>query len=1104
VVAERRFGPIVVLLFAGLALILARLFEVQILEHETWGREAQSLVRSSKVVPYHRGRILDREGRVFVKDEDFYQVEFCYRDFRRGHPLGQVAHARSALEMRAVPLAEALAHLEAWALELVLLSPKDIDDFRHGRGLSTASFSVPPVVHLEAEPRSERDARSARGSDLRYYIGEILHVGSTELKHLREREKTPPSELSYAALIAAERKLSPEAFLAALRAEIAASRDHLAFLAEMLQRDLDLFQLEPGSSALDGLVEVLEHNRRRVEDSVADELFAEAAGFAPERLDTSALCELVDVDWIAHMLRWDAARALEWKQSRRAERWSQVEDEIVPLILVRVGSERDARARANRLLCELAGLYLPPKAEHHRAGDLVQPWTELDDLAVLSQLDELFGSKLRSADFTLPRAVLPLQDPDVRAAWRESDDPWSVVGAVSELVSDHAARDEIALRSDDPDPTAFVPPRNGAEAAERWRALSKAGFDPEDPKARAELTWLVSSLEQRFVAVCDRALQARVLAEDSTGPLAFADERVAEAREQEKFIQRDRQNRPMHFPGSPGYDLVHLLARYPEQYRGFDVSETTRRVPVACDAEGRPEARLLVGSVRKPSLAQLFAQSGAKRRLSKLQSKLVRSEDDDLELRDINARLYRRDEYTGGFGVEAYFDRELRGRFGYREIESLEQREEGTTAALFEPPKDGQDIVLTLDLELQRAAELAIRRPEMPHDGLADALWVHNPVGAIVLLTPDGEVLAAASSPEKFGFPKTPGRDAERTQMRERTLQRPTFNPPGSVFKPFVAAYALEHLHFDPHTHFVCGLLPDGKYGYHEMHCHGGHGSCDMRVALAESCNAYFAQLGERFKPEEMIEMMHLFGFDEPTGILRFPGEERRGILENWRVPMGQVLLERLEHVPDRLRFASGLGFIEATPMQVARATAGVLTGKLPEVHIDRSIGGVETPHVSRDLGLSRATLDYIHKALRATVDENGGTAYDKGLDRASLGFGFACKTGTADTQPFEKSPELTIADRIAMDQGKMRKHAWIAGWFPIEDPKAVLVVYLHDVSETASHTAVYVAGQFLRSEAVKKFLAGSSATGKAEPKPGSSPPAADSSPAVEGKDSSR
>src|SRR5207344_3146751 len=109
------------------------------------------------------------------------------------------------------------------------------------------------------------------------------------------------------------------------------------FMAEMLKQELELPErersssaetpLEPSSStgarhereslALDRLVALIERNRRRVEDSVADELFAEAAGFAPGRISSTALSELVDVEWIGRMLRWDSKRTLEWARSRR-------------------------------------------------------------------------------------------------------------------------------------------------------------------------------------------------------------------------------------------------------------------------------------------------------------------------------------------------------------------------------------------------------------------------------------------------------------------------------------------------------------------------------------------------------------------------------------------------------------------------------------------------------------------------------------------------------------------------------------------------------------------------------------------------------------------
>src|SRR4030095_1345575 len=117
------------------------------------------------------------------------------------------------------------------------------------------------------------------------------------------------------------------------------------------------------------------------------------------------------------------------------------------------------------------------------------------------------------------------------------------------------------------------------------------------------------------------------------------------------------------------------------------------------------------------------------------------------------------------------------------------------------------------------------------------------------------------------GLPPTPGRDEEHRYARERTLQLPTSNPPGSCFKAFVAAYALDRLHFDPQRQFGCEALQKGGHGYKTMHCHGHH-TLALRAALVESCNAYFAQLAESaYTPESLVEMAHLFGFGEPTGL---------------------------------------------------------------------------------------------------------------------------------------------------------------------------------------------------------------------------------------------
>jgi cell division protein FtsI/penicillin-binding protein 2 len=159
--------------------------------------------------------------------------------------------------------------------------------------------------------------------------------------------------------------------------------------------------------------------------------------------------------------------------------------------------------------------------------------------------------------------------------------------------------------------------------------------------------------------------------------------------------------------------------------------------------------------------------------------------------------------------------------------------------------------------------------------------------------------------------------------------------------------------------------------------------------------------------------------------------------------------------------------------MQVARATAGLVTGQLPEVRLVSRVGEAQFPPRSRPLGISEKSLKIVRDSLVDTVRSAHGTAHISELSEESLGFRFACKTGSADVKKIEKSALQTKEDEADMLAGKMLKHTWVAGWFPAENPRAILVVYLHFVTETATHSSVYIAEQMLHSEAVQRFARG-------------------------------
>jgi penicillin-binding protein 2 len=361
---------------------------------------------------------------------------------------------------------------------------------------------------------------------------------------------------------------------------------------------------------------------------------------------------------------------------------------------------------------------------------------------------------------------------------------------------------------------------------------------------------------------------------------------------------------------------------------------------------------------------------------------------------------------------------------------------------------------------LQRAALATLAHPDADRNsGDRDEEWLANPTGAIVLLSTDGDVLAAASYPniDRGEAPR-----AARDTAFERTLRQPTFQPPGSVFKPFVAVWALDHVAgFNPTAPRRCEFVPALKFpGYIDVRCNtvNGHGSrVDLRDALMRSCNSYFAWLGEQLVLDDWRGLAHEFGFGEPTGI-RSQGA-RRGLRED-TVP---TLFDTVREGRDQRVAACGLSIVQATPMQVARATAALATGTLSDLRIVRAVAGTEIEHHARPLSLSRESLDFVREAMGACANEGGGSA-QPALNSGEIGFRVCAKTGSGDIS--------TATTTDANGKTHVRKHAWLTCYFPPEKPQFVLVVFVHDTTQTASHSAIWIGRQFLLQPAVKSYLA--------------------------------
>lgn len=1082
----RRFGPLMAATLIALVVLVARLFQVQVLEHDVWAREAANLSRENEVLPYLRGEIRDRNGVVLAQDESVYRLEFVYRSFRRHHPLGQVAHALSDLHGRAITLRGASAVLEQEAERLVLLSPREVDAFERGAAL--------PTFGVAAATNAGDERRRSRASSLRYYISELLGLSTKDWNEVKRAIRRGDEARSYFEL-AQMHRISASEDLKSFRNRMTHSSNDLAGLADSL--DLDEFarqlhvsdagrEANGGFFGLDGLLTLLQLRRESIEDDVAGDLFRAAAGFAVGVLPAETLREWFDLSWIAEMQGWNAERLDMWLDGPHARWLSNQRSFHAPAALIQSGLETDgidAGDALGRFLDEAARLYEPielERSERQRRLREGQPgWWQLERCAVIDELRDVLRAPWPEIPGT---SGMPFQDADWRAARSRGE-----VDSLQALSAFGIAPEASDRR--------WMPPgtredwRAPASHAE-WRDRILAAFrhaeddDHDDGlaseqdrrRAREDRELLPLAFQEgwleRFEWIAVERLSEVGEIASAQGlrtPFQFTNDRTERAADRRNYAVRDRGSRVVVVEDAPDIAVVQKISRFPERFAGFNVRDVPRRKSLIMWDGNLPLAQFQAGGVRHSTLTESVGQSELLRELRELQRTTARDEVLREAIAGLAREIYRADEQRGRSGAELLYDDALRGRNGYREREGLKERRSDPKKVFTKEPEHGQDLELTLDVALQRAAQDVILHPNLPPDlGMdRDDAWFSSPVGAIVLITPDGEVLAAASAPRE---PQTPldGRSGQRAYAIDRTMRIPTAQPPGSIFKPLIAAHAIETHGLLPAQEFLCADEDGTGAGYGGVHCHStyGHGSVALHEALQESCNSYFAQIGELYQDRaEFIDLAHFYGLDEPTGINL---GERRGYYEDYSI---RGFREGSWVRRDRLAAGNGLNPMAATPLQMARAFAGLATGELPELRMVRKVGGVPVPKTSRHLALSAHTRRLIRDALIDVCEV--GSAKKAALKRSDLGFAMAAKTGSAD---FLKMNAQVLASLRLVNPNhppSVRKHTWVAGWFPADDPQAVLIVYLHDVGVTSSKNAIFVAEQFMHRPEIADFLAG-------------------------------
>ena len=379
---------------------------------------------------------------------------------------------------------------------------------------------------------------------------------------------------------------------------------------------------------------------------------------------------------------------------------------------------------------------------------------------------------------------------------------------------------------------------------------------------------------------------------------------------------------------------------------------------------------------------------------------------------------------VGQSGLERQYDSLLQGEDGIRRvIVNTFGREMGLLGEA--QPIPGKDLVTTLDLDLQLAAE----------EALGDRTGV-----AVAIIPKTGEVLALVSRP---AFDPTLFAHGIRQQEWDMLLsdpRKPLQNraiqnrySPGSVFKIFMAAAGLE----EDAIGFEEAVFCPGHavfYG-NRFDCWrgGGHGAMDVRHALVESCNVFFYNVGDRLGIERISRYAVMMGLGRKTGI-DLPGEDA-GLIpsEDWKLSTSNTRW----YPGETISVSIGQGPVSVTPLQLSWAVGGlVVGGKLIQPHlVDPEIVrplGIETAGLRKEeYAIGEGTVDTIREALWGAVNDLGGT----GTRARVRGFEVGGKTGTAQV----------VAKDVDPSRADLQDHAWFVGFAPYDDPEIVVSVFVEN-----------------------------------------------------------
>ena len=407
----------------------------------------------------------------------------------------------------------------------------------------------------------------------------------------------------------------------------------------------------------------------------------------------------------------------------------------------------------------------------------------------------------------------------------------------------------------------------------------------------------------------------------------------------------------------------------------------------------------------------------------------------------------------GKSGIEKSQDSELRGSAGTSQVE-VNAFGRVVRELVRMPGRTGSDVVSCLDTTMQ--------------DFLARRCSTEESATSVLLDAATGDVLALVSSPSFDPAPFATGLSPAVWQQLSADPRNPLTNkaiagvyPPGSTFKPVVAAAALTAGVLTPDTPIACpGYVQLGDTTFHCWR-KGGHGSLRLRDAIKKSCDVFFYETARRLGIDRLAAMARRFGFGGVLG-LDISGE-RPGLIPSreWKLATAGTAWSPGETVIAGI----GQGSVLATPLQIAIMTARLVTGRAVVPRLVRS-DGVMLPGSDRaqpdfpELGVSPQVLALILDGMDAVVNEQGGTAYAERI--TDPGFAMGGKSGTSQVRVITEYEHEHGLRKISQIPWKERDHALFVGFAPIGSPRYVCATVVEHGGVRGGHGSE-VAGPICR-----------------------------------------